>query len=56
MGTKMGSSYSNLFVGFIEKKFFSDYQGPNPDPHKRYIDDCVGATSSRREELNLFIN
>ena len=29
MGTKMGSSYANLSVGFIEKKFFSHYQGPN---------------------------
>ena len=56
MGTKMGSSYANLFVGFIEKKFFSNYHGPKPDLYKRYIDDCVGATSSSREELNLFIN
>ena len=27
MGTKMGPSYANLFVGFIEKKFFSNYHG-----------------------------
>ena len=26
------------------------------DLYKRFIDDCVGATSSSREELNLFIN
>ena len=56
MGTKMGPSYANLFVGFIENKFFSNYHGPNPDLYERYIDDCVGATSSSREELNLFIN
>ena len=56
MGTKMGPSYANLFVGFIEKKFFSNYHGPKPDLYKRHIDDCVGATSSSREELNLFIN
>ena len=55
MGTKMEPSYANLFVGFIENKFFSNYHGPKPDPYKRYIDDCVGATSSSREELNLFI-
>ena len=32
-------------------------QGPKADLYKRYlyIDDCVGATSSSREELNLFI-
>ena len=46
----------NLFVGFIENKFFSNYHGPKPDLYKRYIDDCVGATSSSREELNQFIN
>ena len=56
MGTKMGPSYANLFVGFIENKFFSNYHGPKPDLYKRYIDDCVGATSSSKEELNLFIN
>ena len=56
MGTKMGPSNANLFVGFIENKFFSNYHGPKPDLYKRYIDDCVGATSSNREELNLFIN
>ena len=45
LGTKMGLSYANLF-----------YHGPKPDLNKRYIDDCVRATSSSREELNLFIN
>ena len=57
MGTKMGPSYANLFVSYIENKFFSNYQGPKADLYKRYlyIDDCVGATSSSREELNLFI-
>ena len=48
--------YANLFVGFIENKFFSNYHGPKPDLYKRYIHDCVSATSSSREELNLFIN
>ena len=55
MGTKMGPSYANLFVGFIENKFFSSHQGPKPDLFNRYIDDCVGATSCSREELNLFL-
>ena len=56
MGTKMGPSYANLFVGFIENKAFSIYHGPKPDLYKHYINDSVGATSSSREELNLFIN
>ena len=55
MGTKMGPSYANLFVGYVENNFFSNYHGPKPHLYKRYIDDCVGATSSSREELNQFI-
>ena len=55
MGTKMGPSYANLFVGYVEYHFFNQYDGPKPDLHGRYIDDCIGAISSSREELNRFI-
>ena len=55
MGTKMGPSHANLFVGFIKNKFFFNYHGPKPDLYKRVIDDCVGATSSSKEELDQFI-
>ena len=55
MGTKMGPSYANLFVGYIEHQFFNQYNGPKPELYRRYIDDCVGATSSTREELGQFI-
>ena len=55
MGTKMGPSYANLFVGYIEHQFFNQYNGPKPDLYRRYIDYCVGATSSTREELDQFI-
>ena len=54
MGTKMGPSYANLFVGYIEHKFFNQYNGPKPELYRRFTD-CVGATSSTREELNQFI-
>ena len=30
MGTKMGPSYANLFVGFIEHQFFSQYTVKEP--------------------------
>ena len=30
MGTKMGPSYANLFVGYIEHEFFNQYNGPKP--------------------------
>ena len=32
-----------------------NHNGPKPDLYKRFIDDCVGATSSTIEELNQFI-
>ena len=55
MGTKMGPSYANLFVGYIEHKFFNQYNGPKPELYRRYIHDCIGATSLSREDLNQFI-
>ena len=47
----MGPSYANCFVGFIEHQFFSQYNGPKPELYGRYIDDCISATSSTRDEL-----
>ena len=56
MGTKMGPDYANLFVAYIENQFLNQYNGPKPELYRRvYIDDCIGATSSTREELNQFI-
>ena len=55
MGTKMGPSYANVFVGFVEHQFFSQYNGPKPQLYGRYIDDCIGATPSTREELIQFV-
>ena len=40
MGTKMGPSYANLFVGYIEHKFFNQYNGPKPElyrPHSHKV-------------------
>ena len=37
MGTKMGPSYANLFVGYIEHQFFNQYNGPKPELYGRYI-------------------
>ena len=51
MGTKMGPSYANLFVGFIVHQFFSQINGPKPGLYGRLIDDCIGAIFSAREEL-----
>ena len=55
MGTKMEPSYANLFLGYVEHQFFNQYNGPKPGLYCCYIDDCIGAISSSREELNRFI-
>ena len=55
MGTRMGPSYANLFVGYVEHQFFNQYNGPKPELYGRYIDDRIGAISSSREELDQFI-
>ena len=51
MGTKMGPSLANLFVRYIQHQFFNQCNGPKPELYRCYIDECVGATSSTREEL-----
>ena len=55
MGPKMGPSYANLFVGFIEHEFLSQYHGPKPELYGRYTVECIGATSFIGEELTQFI-
>ena len=55
MGTKMGPNYANLFVGYVEEQIFDQFDGPVPELFGRYIDDCFGATSCSRRELDHFI-
>ena len=45
MGSRMGSNYACLFVGYIEEQIQSAYPGFVPQLHKRYIDDVVRAAS-----------
>ena len=54
-GDQMGASYANLFLGFIEHQFFSQYNGPKPELYNCYIDNCISATSSTRKELTQFL-
>ena len=44
-----------IFVGYVEHQFFNQYSGPKPELRSRYIDDCIAAISSSREELDHFI-
>ena len=55
MGTKMGPNYANLFVGHVEEQIFNQFDGPKPQLFGRYIDDCLGATSCTKEELERFL-
>ena len=55
MGTKMGPSHANLFVGYMESQFFNQFNLTKPELYGRHIDDCIGTTSSSREELDHFI-
>ena len=52
----MGPSYANLFVGYVEEQIFNQFDGPKPELFGRYIDDCLGATSCTKEELERFIS
>ena len=49
------SIYGNLFVGYVEEQIFNQFDGPKPELFGRYIDDCLGATSCTKEELEQFI-
>ena len=56
MGTKMGPSYACLFMGHIEHQILASYTGPTPELYKRYIDDCMGATSLPQAALLEFFD
>ena len=60
MGTKMGPSYANPFVGYIEHQLFNQYNSPKPELYRRYIDTALTTVSApptlpTREDLNQFI-
>ena len=56
MGTKMGPSYANLFMGYVEEMFMIQYQDNKPSLFKRYIDDIFGATTMTKNDLLSFID
>ena len=55
MGTKILIQVGQSFRRFYRTPIFSQHHGPKPELYGRYIDDCIGATSSSREELTQFI-
>ena len=42
---------SNLFVGFIEELIFEQYSGPKSECFGRYNDNCFGAKSCNKPDL-----
>eukprot|EP00061_Rhincodon_typus_P006267 g26732.t1 len=52
MGTRMGLSYTCLFVGFVEQSLFRNHTGTIPHFFLR----CINAASCSCEELEQFIN
>ena len=56
MGTKMGPNYACLFVGYVERRMFEDYQGNKPELYKRYIDDVLEASSGTPQDLEQLYN
>ncbi|XP_041466218.1 uncharacterized protein LOC121416797 [Lytechinus variegatus] len=57
MGTKMGPSYACLFMGYIESRFLSNYEGlPKHLLLRRYIDDYLGIAVSSKDEVMEFID
>jgi hypothetical protein len=56
MGTKMGPSYACLFMGFLEQQICKLYPGPHPELYRRFIDDCLGATTLSEPELRDYIS
>jgi len=56
MGSRMGSNYTYLFVGYIGGHICSMYTGFAPQLHNRYINDVVRAAQCSLLELENFIN
>ncbi len=54
MGTRMGPSYANIFLGYLEKKL-SLTSVRKPELYLRYIDDIFGLTTMKKSELTSFI-
>jgi len=54
MGTKMGPSYANLFLGYIENQLFNLFNGTKPELYGRFIDDDCQALLHLAEK-NLII-
>lgn len=56
MGTKMGPSYANLYMGYLEEKIFKKFTAKLPQLYLRYIDDIFCAGNMQKKEIDKFID
>ena len=56
MGTRMGPSYANLYMGFLEHKIFQSFNGKIPKLYLRYIDDIFCAGDMDTVDINKFVD
>ena len=54
MGSPLGLALANIFVGFYEKKLFS--QKSKPFTYFRYVNDTFGMFRDEEESENFFNN
>ena len=52
----MGPSFANIFLGYIENKFFETYTGMKPTLYLRYIDDIFGVADMTFVDIQSFID
>lgn len=55
MGSRFGSIYACLFMGYIEQQFLSRYSYFIPQVFLRYIDDIFGIANWNTNELTVFM-
>lgn len=56
MGTRMGPSYANIFMGYLEKKLAEEYNNTFPELYCRFIDDIFGVTTMPKDDLMKWID
>ena len=55
MGSPLGPVLANLFMGFHERKWLSEYQGPPVKFYKRYVDD-IFCMFEHKDHAYQFLN
>ena len=54
MGSPLGPTLANLFMGFHEKEWIKNYTKKGPSYYKRYVDDIFAVFNCKDEALQFF--